>query len=325
VQGKDININFQAGPFTYTWIEPWAQLPPTQGWTHHGLVRRRDGMIVGGHPELPRILVFDPEGRVHEEFDVPVTENHGLAVSDEQGEERLWIVDIANKYGQQARYPVQLLKCTMKGDVLARLERKDFKLPDDAAFCITSCTVDPATGCLWVADGYGSHKVFRFSPQLELELTLDGTEGNAGAFNQPHSIWADTRKGVTELYISDRNNDRIQVYAPDGSFLRCLSEGFVTPSAFATFGDYMVVAELKARLVLLDGKDRILGVIGPGPDHVKRPGWPNRLEGEKTVSALPLLKPGAFNSPHGVCADPDGNIYISEWLIGGRWIKLARQ
>jgi hypothetical protein len=29
-----------------------------------------------------------------------------------------------------------------------------------------------------------------------------------------------------------------------------------------------------------------------------------------------------FNSPHGISSDNDGNIYVSEWLIGGRYTKL---
>ena len=37
-----------------------------------------------------------------------------------------------------------------------------------------------------------------------------------------------------------------------------------------------------------------------------------------------LLEPGKFNSPHGVATDAAGNIYVSEWLIGGRYIKLTK-
>ena len=32
--------------------------------------------------------------------------------------------------------------------------------------------------------------------------------------------------------------------------------------------------------------------------------------------------PYEFNSPHSLATDTDGNLYVSEWLIGGRYTKL---
>ena len=30
-----------------------------------------------------------------------------------------------------------------------------------------------------------------------------------------------------------------------------------------------------------------------------------------------------LNSPHSVAVDADGNLYVSEWLLGGRYAKFA--
>lgn len=57
------------------------------------------------------------------------------------------------------------------------------------------------------------------------------------------------------------------------------------------------------------------------PDR-SRPGWPNLTEDGKTYR--PPLQAGAFNTPHGAAVDSLGNIYVSEWLIGGRLDKLTR-
>jgi DNA-binding beta-propeller fold protein YncE len=46
------------------------------------------------------------------------------------------------------------------------------------------------------------------------------------------------------------------------------------------------------------------------------PGWPN-VPADRIV-------PGKFNSPHGLAVDRDGNLYVAEWLIGGRTVKLVR-
>ena len=45
---------------------------------------------------------------------------------------------------------------------------------------------------------------------------------------------------------------------------------------------------------------------------------------ETTLGRPSDLHPGKFNSPHGMTIDKDGNIYVAEWLIGGRMTKLRR-
>ena len=179
-------------------------------------------------------------------------------------------------------------------------------------------------GLLWVTDGYGAGRIHRFSQDLKLELTIDGSEGEAGKFACPHWVWADTRADHTRIYVADRGNHRIQVFNTDGEFIKCISDGLITPSAFGVFDDVLVVAELKARLVLLDKDDAIIGYIGEGHAYVDKPGWPNRLDGKTPISPLDDIEVGKFNSPHGMCVDPQGNIYVSEWLIGDRYTKLKR-
>lgn len=307
-------MELRAGPLSYEWNSQWAKLPPQRGWAHHGLAVSRNGTIVSGGATDPEILVFDPDGTLRDRFPVPVTETHGITITLEEDQEVLWIVDTGG----------QVLKCKMDGTALAKLTRDNFDYADDDPFVPTALDVDPSTGRVWITDGYGSSRVHRFSPELKRELTLDGTEG-AGRFDCPHWIFCDTRRGNTEIYVADRGNDRIQIFAPNGSFIKCLDEGFITPSAFATFDKYLVVAELNARLVILDADDQIIGEIGNGRDYVERTGWPNRLDANgEPVCPLWDIAEGKFNSPHGIAADPSGNIYVSEWLIGDRYTKLKR-
>jgi len=51
-------------------------------------------------------------------------------------------------------------------------------------------------------------------------------------------------------------------------------------------------------------------------------GWPNNRDAGGELIPTALLEPGRFSSPHGMAVDAQGNLYIAEWLIGGRFIKL---
>ena len=46
--------------------------------------------------------------------------------------------------------------------------------------------------------------------------------------------------------------------------------------------------------------------------------------GQVAHAAPKTLEPGVLNSPHTLVADSDGNVYVAEWLIGGRVTKLGR-
>jgi hypothetical protein len=119
--------------------------------------------------------------------------------------------------------------------------------------------------------------------------------------------------------VADRSNRRLVVYSVDGSFLRTISVAELTsPSALAIAGDMLVVAELFGAITALDIEDRSIGALGD-ESVTTRPGWPNRLDGG---TYAPHLHAMSFNSPHGVTADANGNIFVAEWLVGGRLVQL---
>ena len=76
---------------------------------------------------------------------------------------------------------------------------------------------------------------------------------------------------------------------------------------------------------MLDASDRLVGYLGDNGAVADTPGWPNSLGYEGAPTRSRNLATGLFNSPHGVAADADGNLYVAEWLIGGRYVKLSRK
>jgi hypothetical protein len=51
--------------------------------------------------------------------------------------------------------------------------------------------------------------------------------------------------------------------------------------------------------------------------------WPNSRDAEGNI-VRPETRPGILNSPHTLAADGNGDVFVTEWLIGGRVTKLAR-
>lgn len=168
-----------------------------------------------------------------------------------------------------------------------------------------------------MTDGYGSSYIHRYDKSGAYLGSINGTEGRAGAFACPHGIRFDYRHGRAELYIADRGNHRIQVYDPQGKYVRHFGQDFLnSPCMFDIDGDHLLVPELFGRVAILDKDDKLLDYLGENAGIEKAAGWPDY--------APQQLHAGKFNSPHAMTADREGNLYIVEWIIGGRITKLIK-
>jgi hypothetical protein len=343
---------------SYDFTSDWADLStiPNAGtsWAHHGLVITATGELIGFH--AGQLVAFDGQGRVRRVVRPGLTEGHGITLVREGDEEYLWITDpgfvhvCSDDDGDEAWAPLfgkgvhvdsrepRVVKMTLSGEIQAELPIP----PMDAAggpgmmgtYCPCGSAIDEerfdGNGDIWVADGYGSSLVHRFDKHGHHVSALTGEEGG-GRFVCPHAVFINRRPHKSpELYIADRENKRVQVYDLDGRYLRTIGEAFLnSPSGFARWGDSLVIAELYSRLAVLDDDDRLIGYIGDDPSEEgghgwpERPGWPNALTEDGHVKAADLTEPDRFNSPHSVTVDNDGNLYVAEWLIGGRYSKLT--
>src|SRR6202051_2905483 len=94
--------------------------------------------------------------------------------------------------------------------------------------------VDPATNELYVADGYGNHRVIVFDADTGKYKRHWGAYGhkpddtNPGPYKPDDPPAQQFRNPVHcvelandgQLYVCDRSNDRIQVFKPDGTFVK---------------------------------------------------------------------------------------------------------
>lgn len=307
-------ITIGTPPYSYSWSDHHLRIPETpsgraNGRTH-GVVVSRDGRIFVFHQATPSVLCYSPDGRLNDAWGV-FPGAHGMTLVEEGDEEFLWLTD---------EFDPVVVKCTLDGRVRMAVSRPAHPAYSSCEYRPTWVAVNShqgGNGDIWIADGYGANLVHRFDAKGRHLLSLTGEEGAAGQFKCPHGIAFDPRKSAPELYIADRANRRVQVYDGEGRFLRCFGQEFLTsPDGFAFHGDTLIIPELCVRVTLCDGADNAVACLGENDHATRLPNWP---EVDRS-----LVKPGLFNSPHGAAADRDGNLYVVEWLAGGRITKMDR-
>jgi len=88
-------------------------------------------------------------------------------------------------------------------------------IPPPANFYQPTDTVVGPDGSTYVTDGYGNSRVVKFTREGNLVKYWGDRGTKPGQFNTPHSIVMDAN---SNLYVADRQNDRVQVFTTDGEF-----------------------------------------------------------------------------------------------------------
>ena len=160
---------------------------------------------------------------------------HSIRVDPNGG---IWVVDAAghvvSRMDSEGRVVMELGEKGVSGT-----GRTHFNLPTDVAFA--------PGGEIYVSDGYGNARIVKFSSDGEYVLEW-GTRGKGpGEFGLPHNLVVDARGRV---YVTDRDNQRIQVFDADGTFRTEWTETGAVSSLFLTADQKIWTA---AELRHLDG------------------------------------------------------------------------
>jgi DNA-binding beta-propeller fold protein YncE len=122
-------------------------------------------------------------------------------------EHNIWVIDATGQviYKMDPHGKI-LMQLGQKG--VAGADHKTFNLPTDVGFA--------PNGDFYVTDGYASARVMKFSHDGKYLLEW-GSRGNGpGQFELPHNVVVDKQSRV---YVTDRENRRIEVFDPNGKFL----------------------------------------------------------------------------------------------------------
>ena len=321
------------GEHQYEVIHNWPILPSKFTWqtTHNVALDAEQNLYVmhegkRDQKDHPSIFVFDPMGRFIRAFGSQFQGGgHGIEIRTEGKEQFIYVTSYLglNSFAKMSltgdlvwyqRAPMASGRYSEGADtsLAGKWGRKSF-MPTDFAF-------HPTDGSFYLADGYGAHCIHRFDSDGNYLSTIGSPGKDDGQFNLPHGIWIDTRgKGEPTLVVTDRSNNRMQWFTLDGKHLKTMTDPFTLPANIDVLGDLMLIPDLASRLCLLD-KDNKPTLLGHDPQwdkHLKASKGKLRKQPQRWID-------GKFVHPHDACFDPDGNIFVAEWVSTGRVTKLRK-
>jgi DNA-binding beta-propeller fold protein YncE len=315
-----------AGERQYELVQGWGQLPEGWEWGQVGAVAvdSHDNVHVFTRAEHP-YMVFDSSGKMIDSWGEGIFEDaHGICITPD---DTLYFVDrnpqIVLKFNQQGKHRLTLGKRNQKSDTGYTQDVREPGGPNASGGGMpvlngvhhagppfhhpTDVSVSP-TGEIYVSDGYRNSRVHKYAADGTLLKSwgepghardLKDTRDKPNFFHTVHSVWEHAGK----VYVADRENNRIQIFTPDGEFLD-IWPGFERPTKLYVGSDnVMYVAELEDRVSIVDLEGNVLGRFGSERSH----------------------DPGKFWGPHGIWTDSVGDLYVAEVLEGRRLQKFARK
>jgi DNA-binding beta-propeller fold protein YncE len=225
------------------------------------------------------------------------TRSHGLKI-DREG--NLWATDVGAH---------TVMKLNPAGEVLLTLGTKGeagewneaagsrkLNQPNDIAIA--------ANGDVFVVQGHtpglerGDARVLKFDKDGRFLTSWGGKGTGPGQFNVAHGAAIDA-KGL--LWVADRENQRIQVFDGDGTFVREMTyKGLPCSVAFGQNEAYMVNG-FAGQLLRLDLSGKVLAATG-------KPG-----------KAL-----GEFGEAHFLAISPRGDLYVAD-SVNGALVKFVKK
>ncbi len=299
-----------SGIMTFDTIPGWGLGPDGKsvlGPTHGSVVIDKAGNIYTSANK--GVVVFNPDGKVVRSFvDEEHSSLHDMEIREEDGVE--YIYGARNKGGVGIKFEA------ISGKIVLTIGLTNKSGLALTGLKPTAITVAP-NGDIFLSDGYASNIIFKYNKKGEY-LSHFGKKGDAlRDFHTPHGMTLDTRYDPPRLLICDRNHlpiGRLLHYDLDGNFIEEAATRLNMPTSVAIQGDYVSVPSLDGRLYILDKNNSVVSVLGykadPGVSLYK-------VQQEDWVE-------GIFSGTHGSYWDKDGNLYVQDWNIDGRIMKLMR-
>lgn len=298
-----------AGERKYELVRDWGRLPAGWRWGEVSAVAvdSKDNVHVFTRTDHP-YMVFDPSGKLVDSWGDGIFEDaHGICILPD---DTVYFIDrgpqVVLKFDKSGRHRLTLGKRHQPADTGWIGETKTVTRAGPPFHHPTDASIGPG-GEIYVSDGYRNSCVHKFAPDGTLLRSwgepgnpkeLKNTREKPGHFHTVHSVLVHQGK----VYVADRENDRIQIFSPDGEYLDMWTD-FRRPAKLHVGRDGLLyVAELDSRVSIVDLTGAVVGRFGNDRS----------------------LEPGKLGAPHGLATDSRGDIYVGEVQEVARLQKFAR-
>ena len=251
----------------------------------------------------PAVMEFDAAGTLIQAwggpgagYEWPGTE-HGIYVD---AADHVWV-------GGNGEHDHQVLKFTRDGKFLLQIGRAQKTGGDGDTAHLgrpAAMHVDVPANELYVADGYGNHRVIVFDATTGAYKRHWGANGRPPGepgvkpFANPVHCVRMSRDGL--LYVCDRRNNRVQVFRKDGAFVKELAVAPATRGSGSVWDVDLSHDVAQTYLYAADGENNTVWTL------LRDSGRVLTRFGRSGRSA------GQFHWVHNMAVDSKGNIYTTE-------------
>jgi hypothetical protein len=273
----------------------------------HEMVQDQKGrlLLLTNHPKN-NLLIYDRSGKVLDTWTLGLQGAHGLTLSEEGGEEFLYIAATTDH---------MVLKTDMKGNILLKLEypKETGKYESEEKYVPTETAIAP-NGDIYVADGYGLDYIMQYDAKGNFIRYWGGKGEGKNNLDCCHGVTLDTRdKKNPTLLITSRSKQEFKRFTLDGQHLETIQMPGSWICRPVIKGENLYFAVLVTKT--WGAYDGCIAVLDKDNKVVSMPGA-STPKYENGLLMPPQYDDFSFLNPHDVCIDNDGNIYIPQWMSG---------